>query len=266
MTPSKHKDESKEDKKKRKETKKKKKAKRKRDDLVEETITTTTIQDNLESSSLSSLSKKKSSTNEDDRKQRVTRHRTDRGSKDGDNVDTKSPFQEKKVRILVSLPPASLTNIPNALNESIQKLLLKYSNSLGGVLVSFRDIELEDKEDGGGRIINEMPHIHYNVRCTVMIFNPTVGTVLSGKVNESFPSHVGVLVHELFNAMISAESLKQNGFIFDDETNEWKQNDEDLGRVINIEDGMELTVDKLHECNGLISLECTDPSFITIKN
>ena len=203
-----------------------------------------------------------------------------------------SPFQEKKVRILVSLPPSSLVNIPNAMNTSMQNLLLKYSNGLGGVLVSYRDIELDNSTsksgdaEAGGRIINEMPHIHYYIKCTVLIFDPSIGTVLRGKVNESFPSHVGVLVHELFNGMISAESLRKNGFVFDDESNEWKKNDvaansnesgdDDVdddndsnddddgreGRVITVDDGMEFTIDKLHECNGLISLECKDPSFL----
>jgi hypothetical protein len=203
-----------------------------------------------------------------------------------------SPFQEKKVRILVSLPPSSLVNIPNAMNTSMQNLLLKYSNGLGGVLVSYRDIELDNstsksgEAEAGGRIINEMPHIHYYIKCTVLIFVPSIGTVLRGKVNESFPSHVGVLVHELFNGMISAESLRKNGFVFDDESNEWRKNDvaansnesgdDDSnddndsndddngreGRVITVDDAMEFTIDKLHECNGLISLECTDPSFL----
>jgi len=236
-------------------------------DSVESPIQENKVEENLGSSS--SLSKKMRSIEDHGQEQSNLQNGSHKGieSRGADSIE--SPFQEKTVQILVSLPPSSLTNIPNALNESIQKLLLKYSNSLGGVLVSFRDVELDSKENGGGRIINEMPHIHYNVRCSVMVFNPTIGTVLSGKVNESFPSHVGVLVYELFNAMISSESLKQNGFVFDDETNEWRRSsdmddDDDLvGRVVNIGDGMKFTVDKLHECNGLISLECTDPAFIT---
>lgn len=173
-----------------------------------------------------------------------------------------SPFQEKQVRVLVSIPPSTLVNIPSALNAYMQHLLLKYSDTLGGVLISYHDIELDDASDQHGRIINEMPHIHYYIKCNVLVFNPSVGAVLRGKVNESFPSHVGLLVHELFNAMISAKLLRQNGFQFDDESHQWSKIDNGADRVIEINDGMEFTVDRLHECNGMISLDCKNPVFL----
>lgn len=208
-------------------------------------------------------------------KQQQRRVRENDNSK---SYDTNSPFQEMEAKFLVSLPPAAMANIPNALNSSMQNLLLKYSDSLRGVIISFRDIEKDDNTGGGtgasaasistsiatststsyGKIINEMPHIHYHIKCTVLVFNPCVGKVLKGKVNESFPSHVGLLIYELFNGMISADVLRKNGFQFDDDTHEWKKMD----KIISIEDGMECTVDKLHECNGLISLDCKDPVFL----
>lgn len=181
-----------------------------------------------------------------------------------DELDGDSPFQEKQLKVLISLPPSALSNIPSALNSSMQGLLLKYSDSLGGVLISYQDIQLDESSSdaGHGRIINEMPHIHYHVKCNVLVFNPSVGTVLRGKVNESFPSHVGLLVHELFNAMISSELLRQNGFQFDDEAHEWRKSEGSVDRVIKINDGMEFTVHKLHECNGMISLDCKNPVFL----
>lgn len=181
-----------------------------------------------------------------------------------DNQNEQSPFEEKQVQSLVSLPPSALINIPSALNTSMQSLLLKYSDSLGGVLISYNDIQLDDSTSDGklGRIINEMPHIHYHIKCNVLVFNPSPGTVLKGKVNESFPSHIGLLVHELFNGMISAELLRRNGFIFDDETHEWRKHENSKDRIIKIDDAMEFTVDRLHECNGLISLDCKDPVFL----
>lgn len=185
-----------------------------------------------------------------------------------DEGDNYQPFQERNVRVFISLPPSALSNIANAMNASMQKLLLKYSNGMGGVLISYRDVEIDDSTPGEapGRIMDEMPHLHYYMKCTVLIFNPSVGTVVRGKVNESFPSHVGLLVHELFNAMISAELLKKDGFKFDDETYEWRKNTDSVDRVIKVDDGMRLTVDKIHESNGLISLECKDPTFFNEIN
>ena len=180
-----------------------------------------------------------------------------------DEDDTYHPFQEKRVRVLISLPPSALNNIPNAMNASMQKLLLKYSNGMEGVLISYRDIEIDNSvpEEAPGRIMDEMPHLHYYMKCTVLVFNPTVGIMLRGKVNESFPSHVGLLVHELFNATISAELLKKDGFKFDDETHQWRKNTNTIDQVIKVNDGMQITVEKIHESNGLISLDCKDPVF-----
>jgi hypothetical protein len=265
--------------KKRKHEKKEKKKKEKRQRNENKVSTTTT---SSSSSSITPSSSPAPSSSSSNKKAKLKQ--TNQKSTNG-NSNSNSPFQEKRVRILVSLPPASLINIPNALNASMQNLLLKYSNSLGGVLVSFSDIKLDNSQNdengssnsnansnsntnANGRIINEMPHIHYYIKCTVLIFNPSIGTVLKGKVNESFPSHVGLIVHEVFNAMISAESLRQNGFVFDDDSNEWRKNTsgDDNGnngeRVVTIDDGMQFTVDKLHECHGLISLECKDPTFL----
>jgi DNA-directed RNA polymerase I subunit RPA43 len=176
--------------------------------------------------------------------------------------DANSPFQKKKVSVMLSLMPSAMTNSHKAMNSAMQTMLLKYSDSLGGVLLSYENIEIDETKNGGrfGRILNEMPHIHYYVTCDVLVFNPSVGSTLVGVVNETFPSHVGLLVHELFNAMISAESLRQNGFLFDADTNEWSKQDTMV--PISIGDGIKFTVEKVHECNGLISLESKDPVIV----
>ena len=202
------------------------------------------------------------------KREKLAQTATQQISKCAGNDDGGS-FQDKRVRILVSVPPSSLVNISDAMNTSMQNLLLKYSNGLGGVLIAYHDVELDDatKDGARGKIINEMPHIHYYIKCNVLIFNPSAGTELKGKVNESSePSHIGLLVHELFNASISAESLRENGFDFDHETNEWKmKEEEDEGRVIRVGDGMKFIIDRFHECNGMISLECSDPRFMNLS-
>ncbi len=235
------------EKRKKRKLEKKKKENRNHDDSLTSTTTTT--------SSTSENIKKKGKVSTTTESIQQIKH---------DNKYEQSPFEGKQVQILVSLSPSALVNIPSALNTSMQSLLLKYSDSLGGVLISYNDIQLDDSTSDGkrGRIINEMPHIHYQVKCNVLVFNPSPGTVLKGKVNESFPSHIGLLVHELFNGMISAELLRRNGFTFDDETHEWRKHENSVDRIIKIDDAMEFTVDRLHECNGLISLDCKDPVFL----
>ena len=147
----------------------------------------------------------------------------------------------------------------------MQALLLKYSDGLGGVLLAFDNLQF-DPNHRHGHILNEMPHIHYLVTCTALVFYPSLKTNLVGAVNEVFPSHVGLLVYELFNASVSAEALRLAGYTFDKEGNQWSQSEEEEGgnRVVAKGDKMSFCVQKLHECNGLISLEGSQPSLMSI--
>jgi len=204
------------------------------------------------------------------------------------NDKDSNPFERKKARLLVSLLPASLRNINKAINGAMQSLLLRYSDGIGGVLLSFDNIQIEDENQphnnhddtlltttttqqrkghcittGGGRygrILDEMPHIHYYITSNILVFSPTLQQQITGVVNESFPSHVGILAYDFFNAMVSAESLRAGGFTFDSDLNEWSR--VDTGVVVQIEDSMVFTVDKIHECSGLISIEGSHPSIV----
>ena len=58
---------------------------------------------------------------------------------------------------------------------------------------------------------------------------------MRGVVNACFPSHVGILVLDYFNATISAERLKDQGFFFEADTEQWKPIDPakaDIGALV----------------------------------
>lgn len=79
-----------------------------------------------------------------------------------------------------------------------------------------------------------------------------------GVVNECFPSHVGMLVHSFFNAMVSSDHLQSAGYVFDEDLHQWIL--EGDCQALGIGDKVEFTVQKLHECAGVISLEGSQPS------
>jgi hypothetical protein len=94
-----------------------------------------------------------------------------------------------------------------------------------------------------------------------------IGTRLVGVVNESFPSHVGMLVDTLFNAMVPADELRIIGYEYGLETNEWStQRDMTTGEllespvVIGSEDRIGFTVTRINEANGIISMDGGDPT------
>eukprot|EP00979_Chaetoceros_neogracilis_P003322 scaffold583_cov279-Chaetoceros_neogracile.AAC.11 len=237
----KHNEETKEEKKRRKQEKKEKK-KRKRESI--EPIAAA------------------SSNNHDNHDQTENKVRRLDDDSQTNTSNAQIPFQKKVVSIMISLLPSAMGNVQKSIHTSMQAMLLKYSDSLGGVLLSFDNIQLDEKKNDGcyGNILNEMPHMHFFITCNVLVFNPSIGKSLTGVVNETFPSHVGVLVHELFNAMISAEFLRESGFTFEADLNEWSK--DDTMTPVAIGDSIKFTVEKMHECNGLISLEGKEPVIV----
>mmetsp|Transcript_20482 Transcript_20482/g.19708 ORF Transcript_20482/g.19708 Transcript_20482/m.19708 type:complete len:305 (-) Transcript_20482:350-1264(-) len=186
---------------------------------------------------------------------------------------SKSPFQQRTIRCMISLQPHALSHLTKALNQSMRNLLLRYYASFGGVLLSFENLEIISKTNDGlqcGVVFNEMPHMNFMVRVDVLLFRPDVGIKLTGSVNESFPSHVGLLVHSLFNAMVNADHLRDAGYVFDTELNEWRKDNSDseedptsgFGDSLGVGVDIEFAVEKLHEVNGVISLEGSEPKII----
>ena len=174
------------------------------------------------------------------------------------------PYRLKTVRSLVSLAPSSLSDVRGNLRRLSCQDVTRYVKGLGGVLMAVRDV----KVCGPGRVLNELPHVHYEVEADVVVFCPDVGTRLVGVVTESFPSHAGMLVDTLFNAMVPAEELRRLGYEYDLDSNQWStERDAATGELlpsplpISIDDRIGFTVSKLNELNGIISLEGDDADF-----
>jgi hypothetical protein len=170
------------------------------------------------------------------------------------SVNALSPFFHKRLSLVVSLYPAALANVTAHVTESIRSMLLKFSDNMGGVLLAFDKVNIVRKQ---GVILNELPPIHYTVEMDGLVFCPTIGTELQGVVNECFPSHVGLLVHRFFNAMVPAEQLEEAGYIFDRELQQWTHGG--TSKVLEHDNCVEFTVEKLHECAGIISMEGSNP-------
>mmetsp|Transcript_7105 Transcript_7105/g.17335 ORF Transcript_7105/g.17335 Transcript_7105/m.17335 type:complete len:184 (+) Transcript_7105:1231-1782(+) len=96
-------------------------------------------------------------------------------------VDSEKPvFFRKRVKLSISLLPWSLKDCKQSVENSIRKMMLKYSHGLGGILMSYDDVKLEDRESkngsqGKGWVLNELPHVHYDVSCNVLVFFPSIG-------------------------------------------------------------------------------------------
>eukprot|EP00566_Odontella_aurita_P019069 CAMPEP_0113599160 /NCGR_PEP_ID=MMETSP0015_2-20120614/41986_1 /TAXON_ID=2838 /ORGANISM="Odontella" /LENGTH=310 /DNA_ID=CAMNT_0000507253 /DNA_START=154 /DNA_END=1085 /DNA_ORIENTATION=- /assembly_acc=CAM_ASM_000160 len=172
-----------------------------------------------------------------------------------------SPFRRVKVRAVVSLSPSSLLDVQGNVRRLSCEDVTRYAS-------------VSSATAGRGGVVNELPYVHFDVEVSAVIFNPSIGTRLTGEVNESFPSHVGVLVNGFINASVSADQMREAGYVFDGESNEWRNGNaaysEDAAvkkepaapeEMVGASDRITFTLQKVHECDGIVSMEGSDPSF-----
>lgn len=60
---------------------------------------------------------------------------------------------------------------------------MKYHDSVGGVLLAVPSLSFADGAREG-RITDEMPHIHFDVKAKALVFRPRAGNVLEGRVSK----------------------------------------------------------------------------------
>lgn len=60
---------------------------------------------------------------------------------------------------------------------------MRYNETLGGVLLAVSELSFAEGEQEG-RIMDEMPHIHFDVKAKAQVFRPQPGHILEGRVNK----------------------------------------------------------------------------------
>lgn len=94
-------------------------------------------------------------------------------------------FLKKKIDVELSLLPGSLHNTDDAVQDSLNQLLMKFSDGLGGILLACENVRInkDGKGQGRGWILNELPWIHYTASCDALVFRPYVGCEVSVAVS-----------------------------------------------------------------------------------
>lgn len=215
----------------------------------------------------------------------------------------KSSYKLKTIQGTVALLPSSLPDVSTIIKSRLNALLLMYDSNMDGVLLSLEeDVRLlpidhsnPSSNDSnsmllGGRIINDLPYIHYQFEVNGLVFCPTVGMKLKGRVVECTPTFITLTTHHILSTKISTEKLHEQGFFYNNISMEWMkergsettsitannnsssvggggstvEDENNLGRQspstsIYLDDVVEFVVDRIHECGGYISLDGTRP-------
>ena len=149
----------------------------------------------------------------------------------------------RKIRLTASILPSGLADVNTSVDRCIREFLLKYSESIGGIMMAYKNVQIT--KNGRGRIVEELPHIHYDVTCDAIVFAPILKGHLKGRVTESFHSHISLVVFNYFNASISASHLRAAGFEYNLEKDLWYEQASEY--VIEKASHIKFAIENVHE-------------------
>lgn len=149
----------------------------------------------------------------------------------------------RRMHLNASILPSGLGDVNASVDRCIREFLLKYSESLEGILLAYKNVKVS--KDGRGRILEELPHIHYDVTCDAIVFAPILKGQLKGRVTESFHSHISLVVFNYFNASISAAHLRAAGFEYDVEKDLWFEKESEY--VVEKASYIQFAIENVHE-------------------
>ncbi|KAI8847692.1 hypothetical protein BC829DRAFT_418160 [Chytridium lagenaria] len=166
-------------------------------------------------------------------------------------------FKSMVVEFKVFLPPVFARKPGQGVLEYLSKFLLRYVPEVGGVVISFNDVQLLQT---AARIMYECPYSTILISATLTVFSPEVDSVtlfftISGYCQQSFSDHIGLLVHGVFNASIAADQIRKYEFAWRDNLSGWKRLPKDGPDAIILPGSiLRFTVTGLTKANDILTL------------
>ena len=121
------------------------------------------------------------------------------------DVTASSCFHKLEVSEHISLLPCFVGRLSQGILEHLDEKLLRYSEQYGGVLLAYSKPSVQQTH---GRILDEQPHIHFDLKYTAYVFRPVIDSIVCGTVNNVGGDHVGCLVYDCFNASVFSKQAK----------------------------------------------------------
>ena len=91
--------------------------------------------------------------------------------------------------------------------QKLDHLVLKWRTEWQGALLAYKDERLVTEDDQAPRVLPFLPYVQLSIAANLLVFAPTVGCTLLGKVHKIGNDYVGMLVLGVFNAVLPAANL-----------------------------------------------------------
>lgn len=128
-------------------------------------------------------------------------------------------FHTVSTSLYVSLAPSHLNNPINGIKaQHLDPLVMSYFAKADGVVLSYSNIQLSDENQATNaddepttvaRIDGSTPFTFLWITVDLLVWRPQIGDTLEGSVYMQTASHIGLLIHDTFNASIKKYNVPQ---------------------------------------------------------
>ncbi|KAK9465713.1 hypothetical protein V1512DRAFT_265221 [Lipomyces arxii] len=135
------------------------------------------------------------------------------------NPSSSQCFYKVETAMYVSIAPMYSLNPIHGVNvQHLDPLVMTYFPAVSGVVIACLDVKI-DKVDGA-KITGESPFAFVWITAEFLVWRPQRGDILVGQINLQSRSHIGLLVHDVFNASITRDRIPANWQFIETELDE----------------------------------------------
>ncbi|KAG7193562.1 uncharacterized protein KQ657_000631 [Scheffersomyces spartinae] len=187
-------------------------------------------------------------------------------------------FHKFSTALYVSLAPCHLNNPINGIKaQHLDPMVMTYFGKAQGVILSYSNIQLsgdnrgfdvEDNEITIAQIEGSSPFTFMWITVDFLVWKPQLGDVLEGYIYMQTASHLGLLIHDTFNASIKKYNIPNDWSFIPIQEDEIESSEEDGGKFktfgywqnehgIKVEGKLRFTIKSIHSTGKVVSVEGT---------
>ncbi|KAJ1651531.1 hypothetical protein IWQ61_007926 [Dispira simplex] len=122
-------------------------------------------------------------------------------------------FAKVSIRMLIALPPCYTNDPMQGVYGYFNCFLMQHLPFVNGVVLAYSKVKLETSL---GLVANEYPFAQFWVQAELLVWKPSPGSQLKGRINVQSNDHIGLLLYKNFNASIPAELIPDDKY-------EWRE-------------------------------------------